>query len=126
MTSLKSLLRDAQARGNVAQNVGLSIKRVDADGRGKKRLKIGEDIPSADEIKALIAAMPDNRWRPMLLTAIFTGLGRASCGACAGPTLAQAGETRASFRDCGRPAWPKPDTDSLVCPPLRSCCVLRP
>jgi integrase len=77
LTSLRSLLRDAQSRGNVAQNVGLSIKRVDADGRGKKKLKIGEDIPSADEIKALIAAMPDNRWRPMLLTAIFTGL-RAS------------------------------------------------
>jgi integrase len=77
LTSLRSLLRDAQSRGNVAQNVGLSIKRVDADGRGKKKLKIGADIPSVDEIRALIAAMPDNRWRPMLLTAIFTGL-RAS------------------------------------------------
>jgi integrase len=74
MTSLKSLLRDAQARGNVAQNVALSVKRIDADGRGKKKLKVGEDIPSAEEIKALIVAMPDNRWRPMLLTAIFTGL----------------------------------------------------
>jgi integrase len=74
LTSLRSLLRDAQRRGNVAQNVALSVKRIDADGRGKKKLKIGEDIPSADEIKALIAAMPDNRWRPILLTAIFTGL----------------------------------------------------
>ena len=77
LTSLRSLLRNAQSRGTVAQNVGLSIKRVEADGRGKRKLKIGEDIPSADEIKALIAAMPDNRWRPMLLTAVFTGL-RAS------------------------------------------------
>jgi integrase len=76
LTSLRSLLRDAQRRGNVAQNVALSVKRIDADGRGKKKLKIGEDIPSADEIKALIAALPD-RWRPILLTAIFTGL-RAS------------------------------------------------
>jgi integrase len=77
LTSLRSLLRNAQSRGNVAQNVGLSIKRVEADGRGKRKLKIGEDIPSADEIRMLIAAMPDNRRRPMLLTAIFTGL-RAS------------------------------------------------
>jgi integrase len=77
LTSLRSLLRNAQSRGNVAQNVGLSIKRVEADGRGKRKLKVGEDIPSADEIRSLIAAMPDNRWRPMLLTAIFTGL-RAS------------------------------------------------
>jgi integrase len=74
LISLRSLLKDAQRRGNVAQNVGLSVKRIEADGRGKKKLKIGEDIPSADEIKALIAAMPDNRWRPVLLTAIFTGL----------------------------------------------------
>ena len=74
LTSLRSLLKDAQRRGNVAQNVALSVKRIDADGRRKKKLKIGEDIPSVDEIRALIAAMPDNRWRPILLTAIFTGL----------------------------------------------------
>jgi integrase len=73
LSSLKSLLRDAQRRGNVAQNVALSVKKVDADKRGKKKLKIGVDIPSADEIKALMAVMPD-RWRPVLLTAIFTGL----------------------------------------------------
>jgi hypothetical protein len=53
LSSLKSLLRDAQRRGNVAQNVALSVKKVDADKRGKRKLKIGEDIPSSDEIKAL-------------------------------------------------------------------------
>jgi integrase len=73
LSSLKSLLRDAQRRGNVAQNVALSAKRIDVDKRGKKKLKIGVDIPSADEIRALMAAMPD-RWRPVLLTAICTGL----------------------------------------------------
>src|SRR5262249_11203388 len=73
LSSLKSLLRDAQRRGNVAQNVALSVKKIDADKRGKRKLKIGEDIPSSDEIKAIIAAMPD-RWRPVLLTAIFAGL----------------------------------------------------
>jgi integrase len=73
LSSLKSLLRDAQRRGNVAQNVALSVKKIDADKRGKRKLKIGEDIPSSDEIKAIIAAMP-GRWRPVLLTAIFAGL----------------------------------------------------
>ena len=73
LSSLKSLLRDAQRRGSVAQNVALSVKRIDADKRGEGRVKVGTDIPSTDEIKVIIAAIPD-RWRPLLLTAIFTGL----------------------------------------------------
>jgi integrase len=73
LASLKSLLRDAQRRGNVAQNVSLGVKRIDADKRGEGRLKVGVNIPRTDEIKSLIAVMPD-RWRPLLLTAIFTGL----------------------------------------------------
>src|ERR1700730_15139806 len=76
VTALRSLIRDAQRRGNVAQNVALAIKRIDADKRGEQKLPIGIDIPTPAEISLLIAAMPD-RWRPLLLTAIFTGL-RAS------------------------------------------------
>jgi integrase len=73
LVAFRSLLRDAQRRGSVAQNVALSMKRIDADKRGKRKLKIGEDIPNMEEIRAIIAAMP-NRWRPLLLAAIFTGL----------------------------------------------------
>jgi integrase len=73
LSSLKSLLRDAQGRGKVAQNVALSVKKIDADKRGERRLRVGIEIPSTDEIKAIIAVMPE-RWRPVLLTAIFTGL----------------------------------------------------
>jgi integrase len=73
LASLKSVLRDAQRRGNVAQNVALSVKRVDADRRSESKLKVGVDIPTSDEIKALITALPDS-WRPVFLTAIFTGL----------------------------------------------------
>jgi integrase len=72
MSSLKSLLRDAQRRGNVAQNVALGVKRIDADKRREGRLKVGVDIPTTDEARAIIAAA--GRWRPLLLTAIFTGL----------------------------------------------------
>jgi integrase len=73
LASLKSLLRDAQRRGNVAQNVALGVKRIDADKRGAYRLKVGVDIPTTEEIKAVIAAVSD-RWRGVLLTAIFAGL----------------------------------------------------
>jgi integrase len=73
LASLKSLLRDSQRRGNVAQNVALGVKKIDADSRSERKLKIGVDIPTADEIKAIIAVLPDY-WRPVLLTAIFTGL----------------------------------------------------
>jgi integrase len=71
LASLKSLLRDAQRRGNVAQNVALAVK-IDTDKRGEGRLAEGVDFPTTDEIKAIIKA--SGRWRPLLLTAIFTGL----------------------------------------------------
>jgi integrase len=76
LASLKSLLRDAQRRGNVAQNVALGVKKIDADKRGEGRLKVGVDIPTPEEIKAILGALK-GRSRPLLLTAIFTGL-RAS------------------------------------------------
>jgi integrase len=43
---------------------------------GKPKLKIGVDIPTREEIKTMVDALSD-KWRPILLTAIFTGL-RAS------------------------------------------------
>ena len=72
LTSLKSLLKDAQRRGHAAQNValGVSIKR---DNRDKSRLKVGVDIPTPDEIKRIIHAAT-GRMRPFLIVAIFTGL----------------------------------------------------
>ena len=44
--------------------------------RQKGKLKVGVDIPTPGEIRAFVAAL-DGRWRPVLLTAVFTGL-RAS------------------------------------------------
>jgi integrase len=73
MSSLKSLLKDAQRRGTVAQNVALAVKRIDADKRGDQRLKIGVDIPTADNIRAILAAASPKA-RPLLVTAVFTGL----------------------------------------------------
>jgi integrase len=81
--SLSAILADAQERGLVSQNVvrGLRSRRLRgkerrADKRQRGKLHIGVEIPSPDEIRAIIAQL-DGRWRALLLTAIFTGL-RAS------------------------------------------------
>jgi len=83
MVSLGSMLADAQERGLIARNVvrDLRSKRVRgkerrSDRRQKGKLKVGVDIPARQEIKAIVEAL-DGRWRPILMTAIFTGL-RAS------------------------------------------------
>jgi len=82
-TSLSSLLSDAQERGLVARNVVRELrvrrkrgKERQAEKRAKGRLKVGVDIPTREEIKAIVGAA-QGRWRPFLMTAIFTGL-RAS------------------------------------------------
>jgi integrase len=81
--SLGALLADAQERGLIARNpVGemRSTRRRRNRGNGREKrghaLEIGVDIPTPDEIKAIINAAK-GRYRPLLLTAIFTGL-RAS------------------------------------------------
>lgn len=79
--SLGSLLTDAQERGLIVRNPVRELKtrrKKHQEGRSRrgKNLKVGIDIPSLDEIKSIIHAAR-GRWRPLLLTAIFTGL-RAS------------------------------------------------
>lgn len=82
LISLGTLIADAQERGLVARNVvrdikgrrGSSEKRQEKRQRG--RLKIGVDIPTRDEVKALIGTI-SGRWRPLFMVAAFCGL-RAS------------------------------------------------
>ncbi|MBL0935535.1 MAG: site-specific integrase [Rhizobiaceae bacterium] len=82
MVSLGSVLADAQERGLTGRNVVRDIRgrRKGGDRRQEKRqkgrLKVGVDIPTREEVKAIVGAL-EGRWRPLLLTAIFTGL-RAS------------------------------------------------
>jgi integrase len=82
-TSLSALLSDAQERGLVSRNVVKELRRSrkrgkerQAEKRQRGKLKVGVDIPTLDEIRAIVGAAT-GRWRPLLLTAIFTGL-RAS------------------------------------------------
>jgi integrase len=70
LTSLKSLLKAAK-HAHVAADVSIGRGK-----RGKRKLRAGADIPTADEIKRILAAAPE-KWRRLLLVMTFTGL-RAS------------------------------------------------
>jgi integrase len=78
--SLGALLSDAQEQGLTAHNAVRDLRRNrrrgkerNAERRQKGKLKIGIDIPAPDEIRAIIDGAP-RRYRPLLITAIFTGL----------------------------------------------------
>jgi len=72
LVSLKSLLRDACRRGNLAQNVAVGVS-IKSDSRSKTKLKVGVDIPRPDEIRRIVHAAT-GRIRPFLIVAIFCGL----------------------------------------------------
>ncbi|QOG06552.1 site-specific integrase [Aureimonas sp. OT7] len=82
LVSLGSLVADAQERGLVARNVVRDMRARRGSGerrqeqRQKGRLKVGVDIPTRDEVKALLAVLR-GRTRPLILVASFCGL-RAS------------------------------------------------
>jgi integrase len=81
LTSLGSILAEAQERGLVAQNVVSNLRRgrkrrgKGAEQRQQGKLEIGIDIPTPNEIRRIIPHLTVHR--PTILTAIFTGL-RAS------------------------------------------------
>jgi integrase len=81
--ALSMLLSDAMERGSVARNVVRELKsnrrrgkERQAERRHKGKLKVGVDIPAPDEVRAIMGHLK-GRWRPLILTAMFTGL-RAS------------------------------------------------
>ncbi|MBV8121689.1 MAG: site-specific integrase, partial [Alphaproteobacteria bacterium] len=69
---LKSILGEAQRRGLVAQNAAQPV-RVDVKKRQQGKLAVGRDIPSKEEVQTIVAKA-ERRWRPLLITAVFTGL----------------------------------------------------
>lgn len=83
MVSLGSLLADAQERGLVVRNAVREKSRRRTKGKAKRqerrqkgKIKVGIDLPTREEVKAIVGVVA-GRWRPLLLTAIFCGL-RAS------------------------------------------------
>lgn len=73
--SVKAILKEAQRRGLVAQNVARDVS-IRTSSRHKKRAEVGRDIPTPAEIRELLATA-QGRWRPLLVAAVFTGM-RAS------------------------------------------------
>lgn len=80
--SLGGILSDAQERGSTSKNAvrdmarGGTKRQAKVDKRKKKRIQVGVDIPTPSEVSAMLNAS-EGRYRPLLLTAVFTGL-RAS------------------------------------------------
>lgn len=73
--SLKSIVTEAQRRGLVAQNAITTVK-IKTNGRTDGKAVVGRDIPTKAEAGAILEAA-SGRWRPLLVTAVFTGM-RAS------------------------------------------------
>jgi integrase len=76
LSSLKSILHEAQRQGQLAKDPARPVSiRVPKRGTGTK-IRAGEDFPSKEEANAILAAAT-GRLRPLIVTAIFTGM-RAS------------------------------------------------
>jgi integrase len=81
-TSLGAILAHAIAAGKVARNVVREQARQHVarqrrlEKRHDKRLEVGVDIPTKDEIRQMLSAA-QGPWRPLIVTTVFTGL-RAS------------------------------------------------
>lgn len=80
ITSLSTLISDAQERGLVSRNVVKDLRsrrkggrQAQHESRHARKLKVRVDIPSPEEIRAFLASLT-GRYRPLLLTATFTGL----------------------------------------------------
>ncbi len=72
LSSLKGIIKEAQRQGQIAKNpaepVTIKIPR-----RGTRKIHAGRDFPSKEEINGILRAV-SGRWRPFVITAIFTGL----------------------------------------------------
>jgi integrase len=64
------------SRNPVREAAQYGKRRQRLSARHTARLEVGVDIPSKDELRLILAHAPA-RWRPLIVTAIFTGL-RAS------------------------------------------------
>jgi integrase len=69
LASLAALVDEAMGRGLVATN---NVRAVTKTKRGK-RPEAPIEMPTRDELRAIVAATPD-RHRPLILTALFAGL----------------------------------------------------
>lgn len=77
-SSLSAILSYCMSTGQATRNVVRENRHTRRrhqrlEDRHERRLEVGVDIPTKEEIRAMLAAA-SGRWRPLLVTAIFTGL----------------------------------------------------
>jgi integrase len=82
---LKSVLKDARRRGLVAQNVAAETV-IGANGRHKKRLEVGVDVPTPAEVRTMLEAA-DPKGRAMVALAALGGLRASELRALRWPDL---------------------------------------
>jgi len=75
LSSLKAIIKHAQRQGQIAKNPARPVA-ICVPKRGTVKLKAGRDFPDKAEINIILKAT-SGRWRPLIVTAIFTGM-RAS------------------------------------------------
>jgi integrase len=76
LTSLNSIVVDAQEAGFVAQNVVRSVtgrKKKRTKKEQKRKLRAGVDFPFPIEVKSMVEALT-GRWRTFMMVAVSTGL----------------------------------------------------
>lgn len=69
LVSLSAIVTEAQRRGLVTVNNVRSASPV----KRSTREEVRPEMPTREELKAIIDSTPD-RWRPLILTLVFTGL----------------------------------------------------
>jgi len=77
LTNLKTMLSHAQQHGLVAQNVARSVKFKRDKRDNARAMDEGSAMPTKAELRSMINTLEGSRWRPLFVTAIFTGM-RAS------------------------------------------------
>jgi integrase len=99
----KMIVREMQRRGLVAHNAAEPV-RVTARVRDRELMAIGRDVPSKEEVRLLLEACQP-RWRPLLLTAVLTGMRMSELRG----SISTAGRSRsASALTAGR-RWVRPN-----------------
>ena len=76
LVSFRSIIKDARRRGTIAHNVVEGVK-IASDKRNKRKLQVGRDIPTPDDVRRILTAAPGGCWQALLAVAAFAGL-RAS------------------------------------------------
>ena len=70
LVSFRSIIKDGRRRGTIAHNVAEGVT-IAADKRAARKLEVGRDIPTPDEVRRIIG-ITQGRWRALIVVAAFS------------------------------------------------------